>query len=405
MAWFDELTKLSLMNFFLHLFFLSPVAVFFYQQRGLDYFQILVLESVLVVFMFLFEIPTGIFADKFGRKKSILLGALLLSLEPALFLFAENFFVFAVAFALAGIGLTFHSGTIEALLYDYLKAAHREHEMKKAMGRFGSAALLAMVIAPVIGSYFARDLLMSQFILLLLLTLGAMCLGFLLSFSLRDTAPFKGARDSRFLLRSGLRLVRHNKSLRRIVLLSLFTDPFLFTLMYLSQPFFQSVGVRTAAFGLIFSLALLLAAALKRYAYLFEEWFGVKRAVFLVTILPGLLYILLAFVTHPLVAIAVFLLLRALIALRGPLFADYRNRHISSMNRATVLSLISMFVSSYLIGLRVIIGVLADRDVRYAFLFMGVIILSASILLRLDERQLVFGPPSSPDLSAADKTI
>jgi len=69
-----ELIKLNSMNFFLSLFFISPVAIFFYKQRGLGFDQVLMLESVLAFFIFIFEVPTGIFADKFGRKKSILAG-------------------------------------------------------------------------------------------------------------------------------------------------------------------------------------------------------------------------------------------------------------------------------------------------------------------------------------------
>ena len=93
----SEVNKLSLMHFFQNLFFLSPVAVFFYQQNGLDYFQILSLESILVAFVFLFEVPTGIFADKIGRKKSIIIGMLLLFGAELLFFFSKNYLFFAIA--------------------------------------------------------------------------------------------------------------------------------------------------------------------------------------------------------------------------------------------------------------------------------------------------------------------
>lgn len=389
---FNEISKLSLMNFFLHLFFLSPVAVFFYQQRGLNYFQILALESVLVLFIFLFEIPTGLFADKFGRKKSIVVGTLLLALEPLIFLFADNFVWFAIAFAIAGIGITFHSGSIEALIYDYLKSNNKENQMKKAMGSFGSASLVAMVVAPIIGSYFAKDLFMPQFIFLILMTIGAMLIGFILSLSIKDTKQKEVEEDNPIsLIKDGAKLIRKNKSLLHIILLSMFASPFLFTLNYLYQPYFQNSGVNTAIFGTIFAIALLLAALLQKYAYKFEEKIGMKWTVFFATILPGILYVIMAFTFHPIWAILLFVMIRATIGLQEPLFSDYKNLHIPSKSRATILSLISMIVSLYLVGMRLIIGKLADINLSYSFLFMGIIVIIASILLRIDESHIKVG--------------
>jgi MFS family permease len=369
-----------------HLFFLSPVAVFFYQQRGLNYFQILALESVLVLFIFFFEVPTGIFADKFGRKKSIVIGTLLLASEPLIFLFADNFVWFAIAYAISGIGITFHSGSIEALIYDHLKSQNREKEMKKAMGSFGSASLVAMVVAPVIGSYFAKDLLMPQFIFLIIMTIGAMLIGFIISLFIRDTKQKEVEEENPIsLIKYGVKLIRKNKSLLHIILLSMFAHPFLFTLTYLYQPYFQNSGVNIAIFGTIFAIALLLAALLQHYAYKFEEKLGMKRAVFFATILPGIFYVIMAFTFHPMWAIVLFVMIRATMGLQEPLFSDYKNIHIPSKSRATILSLISMLVSLYLVGMRLIIGKLADSNVSYSVLFMGIVVIIASVLLRIDE--------------------
>jgi len=381
--------KLSLMNFFLHLFFLSPVAVFFFQQRGLNYFQILALESILVLFIFLFEVPTGIFADKFGRKKSIVIGTLLLALEPLIFIFANNFIWFAIAFAISGIGITFHSGTIEALIYDHLKSNNREKEMKKAMGSFGSASLVAMVVAPIIGSYSAKDLLMPQFIFLILMTVGAMLIGFILSLLIKDTKQKEVEEENPIsLIKEGTKFIKENKSLFHIILLSMFASPFLFTLNYLYQPYFQNSGVNTALFGTIFAIALLLAALLQKYAYVFEEKLGMKWGVFLATIVPGIFYLIMAFTFHPIWAVLLFVILRATMGLQEPLFSDYKNIHIPSKSRTTILSLISMVVSLYLVGMRLIIGKLADINLSYSFLFMGIVIIIASIFLRIDESHL-----------------
>lgn len=382
----SNITKLSLINFFTNLFFLSPVVVFFYQQRGLNYFQILALESVLVLSGFLFEIPTGIFADKFGKKISVILGVLLMAVEPIIFLFAESFLLFAASFAIYGVGLAFLSGTIEAMIYDSLKAERKQHLMKKAMGSFGSASLLAMVVAPVIGSYIARDLLMPQFIFNICLTIGAGIIGVLLSLMLKDSEQKKAGGESPIeLLKEGINLLRGNRKLLRIALLSIFTSPFFYEFHYLYQPYLKMSGVEVALFGIIFSAALLLSALLRKYAYTFEKLCGMKRAILLATLLPGLLYLAMAFVFHPLFAVVLFVANVSVMQLQAPLFSDYKNKHIPARIRATALSLICTLGSAYVILMRLLIGWLADINLSYSFLLMGSVIILAALALRIDE--------------------
>lgn len=126
-----ELFKLNLIHFFLNLFFISPVAIFFYKERGVDCFQLLMLESILAFFIFLFEVPTGIFADKFSRKKSIIAGIVIFFIETVMMIFAKGFLMFAIIFALTGIATTFMTGSVEALIYYALKKQNKAHLMKK----------------------------------------------------------------------------------------------------------------------------------------------------------------------------------------------------------------------------------------------------------------------------------
>jgi len=64
-------------NFLKSLQFFGALAVPFYLYCvGLDYKGMFILETIFSVCIILFEIPTGVIADKFGRKISLFLGAL-----------------------------------------------------------------------------------------------------------------------------------------------------------------------------------------------------------------------------------------------------------------------------------------------------------------------------------------
>jgi len=392
-----ELFKLNLINFFLNLFFISPVAIFFYKERGLDCFQVLMLESILALFIFLFEVPTGIFADKFSRKKSIVAGIIIFFIETVMMIFAKGFLMFAVIFALTGIAVTFMSGSVEALIYDALKKQNQVYLMKKAMGNYGSSSLMGKFIAPVIGAYVARELLPVQFIILVYLTLLGVAIAFFVSLTLKDDGGSAIKSENHHPIRiflEGLELMRSNKLLMRIILLDIFTTPFIFELKYLSQQNFKNAGISITSLGVVFGLALLLSVLAKKYAYKIERSLGMKRAVFFITIVPGACFVSLAFTSNPGWLIISFVLIRVLSEVSGPLFSEYRNSHIASANRATSISLVSMLGCFYLMFARLIIGKLANINLSYAFMFMGVVIIGAALFLRIGEIHVRVSEPA-----------
>jgi MFS family permease len=282
------------------------------------------------------------------------------------------------------------TGSVEALIYDALKQQKKTHLMKSAIGDYGFSSLMGKFVAPVVGAYIARDLFPFQFSILVYLTLFAIIIAFLLSLSLKDESREKQLRctSSISLFSQSVELMRSNKCLRRIILLDIFASPFIFEFKYLSQQNFKDAGIGITIFGFVFSLSLLLSAIAKKYAYKFEKILGMKKAIFLSTIMPGIIFILLAFVTNPLWLIISFIFVRIFSEITGPLFSEYRNSHISSANRATAISLISMFGCFYLMLARLVIGKLANINIGHAFIFMGVVIIAASLILRLEENHV-----------------
>ena len=55
-----------------------PISVLFMQSRGLTFGQIMTLGGVYSAVVILVEIPTGAFADRIGRRQSMMLGALMM---------------------------------------------------------------------------------------------------------------------------------------------------------------------------------------------------------------------------------------------------------------------------------------------------------------------------------------
>jgi MFS family permease len=397
-AW-NTTCAIALISFFSSLYFYLPVLTLYYQQRGLNFVQINSLWGIIVGAQFLAEVPTGVVADMIGRKRAFSLALLLQFIGEFLYLFADSYGFFVAVSVIAGVGFAFASGCMEALVYDSLEGEDRSEAMQRAMGTINAAARAGGIVAFAIGGVLAADLQTSQFLFTIGLTAGAVAIAFAVSLLIRDKHTSAGHSDAHplTLVREGALLLRQNVLLRRIVLLALLTDPFGDYLLNLYQPYFLLSSVSGVWFGIALAGASLLGVAASQYAYLLERRLGVQRAVLLATGLPGLLYLAMALVVHPVFSVLLFCLQGGAMNIKRPLFAAYTNAHIDSRNRATVLSLINMASGLYVALMGLVIGVAADeRSVPAAFGLMGVIVVVGALLLQIDERFVTPASPESP---------
>ena len=68
---FNNIIVLHIITFFAALYFYQPIITLYFQARGLSFVEINSLWAIIVGIQSMSEVPTGIIADKIGRKKSI----------------------------------------------------------------------------------------------------------------------------------------------------------------------------------------------------------------------------------------------------------------------------------------------------------------------------------------------
>ena len=110
------------------------------------------LDSGALLAGLLYEIPTGAFADLVGKKKTLTLaflfltiGNFLMGVSSSLWMLAGSLWFFIC------LAYAFYSGTMEALLYDSLKSLKREDQFDRKMGSLGAVRLWAMALSAIIG--------------------------------------------------------------------------------------------------------------------------------------------------------------------------------------------------------------------------------------------------------------
>ncbi|MFX1452432.1 MAG: MFS transporter, partial [Promethearchaeota archaeon] len=93
-------------QFFHNMWFIVPVLVVFYQELGLTFTEILLLQSVASISAIFFNVPAGLLADRIGRKKVLLLGIFLMNIFIFFYLFVVNFFEFVILDIIYGASLS-----------------------------------------------------------------------------------------------------------------------------------------------------------------------------------------------------------------------------------------------------------------------------------------------------------
>jgi hypothetical protein len=357
------------------------------QQRGITLLQVSSIESVVIGTLFLAEVPTGVIADRIGRKWSIVVSTFLLMCGELIFLFARSYPAYLVLAVFTGTGFAFASGAVESLIYDSLPTENQNNLMKRAMGRYGSIGQIAFFIAPIIGGLIiGSDLMPERFNIAIVLTILALFIGVLISLTLREPpSPWEAERPASLtILRHGLGDLRASRQLRRIILLTVFTSTFTGTLVTtFAATHLTRNDVPPLFIGLALSFGSLLAAFTQRYAYRVEQVLGSRWGITALTLLPGGLYLLLALITGP-ASWLIITLMYGVNEMKMPLFSAYQNAHISSGSRATALSLISMFSSLFVAVMAPVYAALATYSIPLAFLAIGTVIVVAAIALRID---------------------
>ena len=220
---------LHLIKFLSTLYFYHQVITLYFQARGLSYLQINSLWGIIVGVQALAEVPTDLVADKIGRKFSIIIALALQFLGEFIFIFANSYLLFVLICIIAGIGFSSLSGCFEAMMYDSLKAQNKEKEIQKAAGLNGSFALLATMIGSVVGGVITANLELSNFVLAIIFTAFFVFLSFLASLLLKepDLEYKHSEQNSIKLLKDILNLIKTNRQLKRIIMLTLLATPFI----------------------------------------------------------------------------------------------------------------------------------------------------------------------------------
>ncbi|MFI1101951.1 MFS transporter [Streptomyces melanogenes] len=129
-----------------------PVFYAYQKTAGLSDSQIFGIQSIYYVAFCLFEIPTGLIADRIGARNCLRAGAVVMTAANLAPVLSASYTGFLVHFLAIALGRSLTSGAASAYLYDGLRAEKCDAHYLKAEGTARALGLAAKVVCwPLVG--------------------------------------------------------------------------------------------------------------------------------------------------------------------------------------------------------------------------------------------------------------
>jgi MFS family permease len=370
----QNVNKLYVIIFFHNLIPAYVIERLFWEQRGMTVLMVVLCEIIYAVSIVIFEIPTGVFADKFGRKPLLVFGAVLSTFEFIILLFAYDFWTFALVVFLAGVSSACTSGAWNSLLYDSLVVVNKQAAFEKIVGRMNSLDFIGALVAALSGSVLANHY---EFELNYILSATSMFLALFFTLFLKEPprkrVDEKKTKQEPFLIyvRTALTFYKTNPILVSIIINAMAIGACITYLDEFWQLYLDEIGFTVMFFG-VFSACIQLARIPGNLlaAYLLS-YFKAERIILFILGTTSVGFIMTAIFPG---AFGLFLIIFIFLGsgVIDPVVTGYLHHQTSSNIRATVESIQSLIESVITFAVGIGFGIIATNiSVISGFIFLG----------------------------------
>lgn len=374
---------LCIINFLQGLIFYGPVATLYRQARGLNMYDIFMIESIFMVLLLLFEVPWGFFADKYGYKLTLVISNFLLFISKIVFFNAHSFNIFLLERVLLAIAFAGLSGCDIALLYSSVDNKKSE----RIFGVYSASSSAGFLIACLISSFIVSYSLDATAYISIFPSAAAA----LLTFFLKEVEVSKADRPS---IKSSLKdlLVSRN------ILILVFASSLLMEIshsitVFLNQQQYIRSGISLSHFGIITALVQVTALASTK-THMLTKRIGQGALIKFLFAALSLSCLILVFTTNPILSVILVIIAGGSVSISQPSIMDIENKAISSNNRATMLSIYAMAGDILSALVNPIIGKAADRSLQTAFVVCLLLSTAALFLVVLFFKKCSEAPAS-----------
>ncbi|WBW97513.1 MFS transporter [Oceanirhabdus sp. W0125-5] len=353
--------------------------------KGVSLVQLGILESIFHITSFFMEIPTGMIADIFGRKTSVLMSRVISFISLIILFIGNDYYVFMISFILSALSYNLESGAGEALIYDSLKEVGEEKGFIRVSSKIELVRNLSSIAAFIIGGILA----LMNYNMVFYISFFFIIMAFLSAMSMKEVMINKKTQ-----LKNPLRIFAHQittsvKAVRgnnKIVFFMLFSEIvgcINTTMFFYLQNYWKGKGLNELKIGLIFSIGCLSCSIFSGIIDKIEDRLK-ERGILLYV--PILLFISIGGIAFTKYSYVFYIIMGLCEMVIWVVVGNYINMLIPSENRATILSFRSMIFSFFMIALFPVVGKLGDviglaNTFRFIFYVMLILVCINTIVV------------------------
>lgn len=350
------------------LVFFSPVALLIRTEAGLSLSQFFILQAILSITIFLFEIPTGKITDIVGYKKTIILSQLMLWIARILLMVAfyeKSMVIFVAEAFIEGIASCFSSGTYSAYMYVLFGESDFLNKSAKA-DNYGTVGFIISTIS------YAGIYAFAGMIGLLTGTIISSGIGVIASFFLAEEESVEKLEPKKIEYAKEL---LNTKVILIVVILSVLSiASILINFFYVDKLLEINIDEKFMSVIIIgYSLIELLCAKIFEKAKQ-EKYHRLYKLTMLVV---SVFLIIFGYATNKIVVIGIMLLMPFLVDIPNYIISEVQNVYIDKINqeekRAELLSIFNMGVSLVEIIFLFTSSLIVNIGIKTCFLVLGIV--------------------------------
>ena len=399
--------KFRFYGFFKNLRFFEPFLLIMLLDPiiGLSLFEIGLLVSIREIFTYMFEIPSGVIADKFGKKRELLICFIFYIISFVFYFFGldpdvavSNLVFLVIASIFFGLGESFRSGTHKAMELLWMENEDLLDYKTHVYGSTRAYSLLGSALSAILAVFLKIFISANKWIFLI--TIIPYILDFILIASypsyMNDHQPITGGYWNQLKIGfKGVGPTLKSKKIRKAIFSSAIYDAIYKTLKDYIQPimvifiaiFLVQIGkdeTDTETTNIYISIILggtycifyLISSLSSKNAFKLKELFHhAKTSMDILFDLFALILLLLALfmsIEIPIIIVLLYLLIYVFENFRRPLAVDYMGEVIPKEERATILSIESQIKSISVLIFAPLFGFIADYSIPLLFLILAI---------------------------------
>ena len=404
----NQIKKFCLYGFLKNLRFFEPyLYIYLIQVVHLNLFQIGTLFSIRGIIIYIFEVPSGILADQYGKKTELMICFIFYIASFFFFFLGGSYAIVTIAMVFFGLGEAFRSGTHKAMIYSYLEQKSWFEHKTFVYGRTRSFSLIGSSLSAFVAIFLIIRLPKMQAIFLF--SIIPYILDFLLIWSYPNSlneqveSTISMKKFFTYTIKQ-LKNVFANKLLRKVVISSSLFDAIFKVLKDYIQPILKDIilvsGIYIIAsmeadtqlkiiLGLIYGVMYIFSSLVSRNVYRLNLKFKSDKLMDISFDILGIVFFIMFFAIKAKIMLVVILLYFFLYLLkdgRRPLAVDVFGDYMKRDERATVMSIESQIGSFFMIILAPVFGYIADSfGIATLFFILGFSLLVTNRFLRVEK--------------------